>query len=334
MTAKLRTKFIEEGSKVVIVPPERSLMELFRGLVQREPPEWPELHPSDRGTGISLVRLKGTRDLNLIGGDTGGGYLKDSKQPVTMIEAAGALTIAARMGSRFIPMRNFSPIPKETSEPTFAWITEGNAPSEGSPLFGLFTPTIKTGMISVDYSGLLSSASGGLVDRTLAASFFKSIGRGVDAAVFHGSGIDGEPRGIEATPDVDTDTGGSYAIADAAAQLGAVETGNADTSTLTWCMDPATAELLRQRPKVAAGERMLFEDGKILDRPAYVSTGIGAGAIFCGSFSDVLVLVREIEVVYNPFSQSKKHVRELVGFWHGDIAIGHPGYFSVRTSVT
>ena len=314
-------------------PPERSLMELFRGLEKRETPDRPELHPSERGTGISLVRLKGTRDQTVLD-DALGGYLKDSRQPVTVIEAAGAVTIAARMGAQFFPMRNFSPIPRETSIPTLEWITEGNAPSEDSAFFGLISPKIHTGVVSVDFSQVLSSASGSLVDRILTASFFKSLGRGVDAAIFGGAGTGGAPRGIVATPGVDTGTGGSYAIADAAAQIGAVETGNANTSTISWCMDPASAELLRQRPKVAGGERMIFEDEKILDRPAYVSNSINAGTIFCGSFSDVLVLVREIEIVFNPYSQSKHHIRELCGFWHGDVVVQHPGYFSVRTSVT
>jgi hypothetical protein len=185
---------------------------------------------------------------------------------------------------------------------------------------------MKTGSVTVDFTRLLELQGTPLVDSILTSMFLRAIGRGVDHAVFHGPGTGGAPTGIAATTDVSTQDGSTFSVAKAAALLKAVESGGADTPTVSFCMDPATAEKLRQRPKVTGGERMIFEDGKILDRPAHVSTGIDAGTIFCGSFPDVLVLVREIGLVQPVHAGEGGACHRLR---HGDVIVQHAGYFAV-----
>jgi hypothetical protein len=99
-------------------------------------------------------------------------------------------------------------------------------------------------------------------------------------------------------------------------------------------MDPATAEKLRQRPKASGGERMLFEDGKILDRPAYVSAGIDAGTLFLGDFTQAVVMVRDIELLVNPSTKSTFGVIQFLAYWYGDIVILRPPSFCVATAVS
>jgi hypothetical protein len=99
-------------------------------------------------------------------------------------------------------------------------------------------------------------------------------------------------------------------------------------------MDPATAEKLRLRPKAASGERMLFEDGKILDRPAYVSAGIDAGTLFLGDFTQAVVMVRDIELLINKASKSTFGIIQFLAYWYGDIVVLRPSSFCVATSVT
>jgi HK97 family phage major capsid protein len=246
----------------------------------------------------------------------------------------GAVTIASQMGVQFRPTANFCTIPKETSEVALEWIEEGSAPSDGALTFGILHPSMKTGAVVVDFTRLLELQGTPLVDPILTSMFLRAIGRGVDHAIFHGPGTDGAPLGVAATPDVSTQDGSTFSIAKVAALLKAVEDGGADTSSVSFCMDPATAEKLRTRAKVTGGRRMIFEDGRILDRPGYVSTGIDAGTIFYGFFPDLVVLVREIDLLFNPYTRGRQGVRQHLGFWYGDLFVQHSGYFALATVVS
>lgn len=316
-------------------PPEptlRSMTELFTRL-ERKDASWPEVAEGDRGTDISKVCFRGLSTSP----DTEGGYLQASRQPMTAIEALGAQLIAGRMGAVVVPATagDFSPIPRETTPPTVAWVSEGAAPPDQTvPAWGLISPTVKTGVVWSDVTRLLRVVSGGAADSILTRSFFRALARGVDRAAFHGAGTT-EPLGIINVPDVGSVVGTTFSLATAASMLRSVEDGNTDTSRVSWCMSPDVAEVLRQREKAPTGfPRYVFEGGKILNRPAYVSNSINPGTIFAGDFSNLIVLSRAIELLVDRSTLSREGGDRILYFWHGDIIVTQPLSFCFAGGVS
>lgn len=322
----LKARLYEQPSQR---PPLRSMTELIRRLDKKDP-AWPEMSFGDRGNDISRVCF---RDLNATSGPEGG-YLVDSKQPTAAIEYLGAVLVAARAGAVSVPASaaDFSPMPKEVTPPTLYWVTDGNEPPDPSDgTWGAVTPYLKTGVVWSDLTRLLSVVTGGAADRIVTKAFFKSVARGVDRAVFHGAGGE-EPLGIVNVPNVGSVAGATFSILKAAAMLKAVEDANA--GAISWCMAPDVAEKLRQRPKAASGERMLFEDGRMLNFPALVSNSIAAGTLFCGDFSNVTILNRSLELLVDQSSGSTTGRTRLLVFWHGDVIVGTPAAFCFAQGVS
>ncbi len=314
-------------------PPVRSFKECLDHLCRNAaPPPWAEIRPGTIGSSIGAVCF---RDLSL-GVDTAGGYLAANRQPQTVIEYIGSQLLAARMGAVYSSAvaEDFSSIPVEKTAATFQWLGEGTPVDESSNTFGAVAPSIKWGCVFVEVTRQLRTVSGGLVDRLLARSHFGAVARGVDHAVFHGSGVDGEPIGILNVPGIGSVDGSTFSLLKACSMLKSVEDGNADAGSVCFAMDPATAEILRQRPKATSGERMIFEDGKILDCPAYVSSGIAAGHLFCGDFSQVVVMARDLELLVNRNTKSTFGIIQVLAYWYGDIVVQRPASFCVATGVS
>lgn len=327
MTAQERRKlFVKPYIPEPPEPQKYTFTELVRRLEKNE--EMPkEVLFGDRGKDIGQVYLKWARDLNL-GNDTAGGYLTDTKQPMTAIEYLGAQLIVSRAGAVSVPASaaDFSPMPKEVTPPTMYWVAEGIAPPAASDgTWGVVNPHLKTGVVWSDLTRLVTVITGGAADRIVTRAFFKSVAKGLDRATFHGSGLNAEPTGIINVPNVGSIDGGTFSLLKACSMLKAVEDANA--AAISWCMSPDVAELLRQRPKAASGERMLLEDGKILNFPAYVSTGIDTGTLICGDFSQVTILNRSLELLVDRFSGSTTGRTRLLVFWFGDFTVGTPAAF-------
>jgi len=314
-------------------PREWSFSELVRRLEKNEPMPSEALF-GDRGTDIGQVRLSGIRAMNT-GTDTAGGFLVDSKQWMTAIEYLGAILIAARAGAVSIraSAADFSPMPKEVTPPTLYWVTDGNPPPTFSDgVWGTVAPNLKTGVVWSDLTRLMSVITGGAADRIVTRAFFKSVARGVDHVFFHGAGGE-EPLGIVNIPNVGSVAGGTFSLLKACSMLKAVEDANAEN--ISWCMSPDVAEILRQREKGAAGEpRYLFEDGKILDKPALVSNSIDAGTLFCGDFSNATILNRSLELLVDRSSGSTSGTTRLLVFWHGDVIVTTPEAFCFAQGVS
>ncbi|MEW6718905.1 MAG: phage major capsid protein [Thermodesulfobacteriota bacterium] len=327
MSAKLMARPYQEAKQ------RRSHLELARGMDKYEIPQWPELDTlGERGCDISRVCFDGLRALGTVD-DTGGGYLVDSK-PMTAIEYLGHLLAARKAGAVVVnaTAADFSPTPVEKTPPVPYWVDELNIPGDQTPsTWGIINPRMRSMICWADLTLQLRVATGGAAEGIATRSFLKALARGADQATFHGSGVDGQPTGIVNTPGVTVTDGGTFSLAKAAAMLKTVEAGNG--TAISWVMDPATAELLRQRPKAANGERMIFEGGKILDCPALVSTGVAAGTLFCGDFSNVVLLLRSIDLNVDRSAKSMSGGVRLVYYLNGDVLVTQPQAFSVAQGV-
>jgi HK97 family phage major capsid protein len=294
----------------------------------------------EHGINISRVRFKWLekaiqhgRDL-VAGIGSQGGYTVGSKSPFPVIEYLGAQLACAKAGAQVVPIETFGPVPKVSSVAAAGWIGESGGVTEPNFTFTSVPTSPKTVAAFADVSRILNAQTGPVAEGVVVRELLGANARAVDTAVLHGTGAAGQPLGIAGSAGVDTRSGASFAIATATGMLKAIETANADSTAAVWLMDPASADLLRKREIGTAGAGLIIANGKMLGLPVLVSNSVSAGFIFIGDFREVVVAVRSIEVLRNPFSQSKGGFIEVGVYWVGDILLRHPGAFSVATSVS
>ena len=325
----LRDRFgeVKPKQKLYEVRDDRELLE--EGFV------WEETRAGKHGIDISKVRFRWmeTRDLTA-GSGVGGGFLVGSKSPFPVIEYLGSQLVTKKAGALALPVDSLGPVPKVAGITSAGWIAEGGGVSEPNFTFGSAPLSAKTVAAFADVSRLLNAQAGPIAEGVVTRELLGANARALDAAVLNGTGNAGQPLGVAGTIAVDVRSGATYSLAIAAAQLKTIETGNADSSMAAWIMDPASAEILRQRPKAMSGERMLLEGAEMLGLPAYVSNSVSEGFIFLGVWSEIVIPTLSIEVLRNPFSQSKSGYVELGCYWVGDLIVRHPACFSVANSVS
>lgn len=317
--------------------PVRSLTDLVELRTAGQDIPWPEAKPGNRGTDITHVRfgeLGGRRDLSTGDGPTGGYLVSGETQPATVPEYLGAQLITARAGAQVVEAKDFVGLPLVKSDPGLEWLAEG-APYVGGqdPIFGSISRSLKMAAVSVKLTRQLAIYGSGIAERVVTRSLFGALARGLDRVIFHGTGTSGQPAGIANTSGIGSVVGTGFSVGTAAEMLGLIEAENVKSENIFWCCSPDAAQVLRQRPKVSGGERMILEDGKILDKQTLISNSIAAGTVFLGDFSQVLVTILGIELLVNPFTQAGQGVRSLILFWHGDVSVLQPQVFAVAEGV-
>ncbi len=262
--------------------------------------EWTEVSTGERGKSVARVCLRGLeqRDMNL-GNFTEGGALETSRQPraVDVISYLRAKTLGRRLGVNYpeVTAADFgSPFPKVAMGAGLTFVGDGGAPAQAALAFGAIAPGLRTGIAWCDLSYNIWRTTGGVAEEITTRDLFDAAAAGVDRVLFGGDSLL-EPCGVVNVPTVSIIDGGTFTIAKAAGMLKTAEDGNAET--IAWAMAPDVAELLRQRPKVSGGERMIFEGNEILGFPAFVSNSVPSGTLIGGDFTKATVMLRDIDLL-------------------------------------
>jgi HK97 family phage major capsid protein len=296
-----------------------------------------EVQPGDRGKSIAKVHFRGLelRDMNL-GNFSEGGALETNRQPraTDVISYLRAKVRGRKLGVQYpdVTPADFSVLPRVTLGAGLTFVGEGGAPAEAALTFGAVMPSLRTGIAWGDLSYNLWRQIGGVAEEVVTRDLFDAVAAGVDRVLFHGDGA-AEPTGIASALGVDVSDGDTFSLAKACSMLKAVEDANAES--IMWAMDPATAEVLRQREAGSAGfPGYVFSAGKILDKPAYVSNSITSGHLFVGDFTRAVVMIRDVELLVDRSSKSTQGAKRLVIFVYCDVVLTQPGCFSVAQGVS
>lgn len=321
--------------------PVRSMMELVKGMVGEKIPNWDELAGGERGWKIGGIAFGGLqpedgkrRDLGT-GTGAGGGYLSKKSQPVDFIPAMLAQSKLGQAGAKSVkPGGDWSAIPAVASIASLGWIDPngGGTMSENVLTFGSRLRSPKLGTFSADVSRALRIPAGGLAERLIELESARVIAAGIDAAALNGAGVDAEPLGL-LNAGIPSTSGASYAWATACEQVRAVEAANGTPSA--WFASPATGKILRGRAKASGtSDFILGDDGKILGMPCFISTGMPDNSLICGDFSRLSLHVEEVEVLFDPYTQSNTGTISLVYFVWCDVVVEHLTAFIVAVNVS
>lgn len=284
---------------------------------------------------IPFSALPARRDLT-VASASGGGYLVgtetqeaiDVLRPWSVTMRAGLQVEAGLVGNQVVP--------RTSGNVTPVWQpTEGTQVTPSQPTLGQIALTPKTVGGVVQFSRQLAQQANAeaFVGRELA----RTIGTAVDQAALNGSGASGQPTGLIITSGVQTQSGTTLNAGVRTMKRKAAE-ANVDDSRIAYISTPAVRELLEGREIVTGSGRFVWDDDKVADRPAYVTTDMPAATMICGDFGHVYVgiwgeaFVLEVNP-YEPtnFRAGVIQARVLVSC---DVAVLYPAGFVVASSIT
>lgn len=301
------------------------------------------LYPSDRWTQIR-VPAHGIRDLS-VSPASAGGYLTDA--PIgEYIAALAGDSAALRLGVTSFPVERGAgslAFPRATTGAAAYWLAaESTQIPEGDLTLASVAATPKTLAARMEFSrSLLVNAAN--LENILRGEIRRALAAAADAAIFAGTGMDGQPSGIVGMNGVGTFTGTSLdqaALRNAQADLGAAK-AILDPSKVAYVAAPAVAETLATRPRVASTDsRMLWEgssfEGTVEGVRAISTAAMPAGTVILGDWSAVQIaewpggLVLAVDPGAD-WATGKIAVRAMLMC---DVLVSRPAAFSVAESVT
>lgn len=268
---------------------------------------------------------------------TGGAFLP-TPLASEVIDAARIRNVAFQAGARTVPMTaQTMRMARLVSEPVPGWRPENALIPESEPVFGDIS--MKAHTLAVRFTAsreLLEDAPN--MDAMLRATMANGFARGLDAAIFYGTGTNEQPLGIANTPGVLTVSQGTNGAAltgyapflDAALAL---QTGNEGAITAI-VLAPRTNRAIGgfvdttgqplQPPPVLANVPILSTNGIPVDQAQ--GTAANASSAILGDFTQVMVGIRtqlQITILNERFAEFGQV--GFVGWLRADVQIARPG---------
>jgi hypothetical protein len=223
----------------------------------------------------------------------------------------GAITITNAVGSAHLGMT--------TSLPGASWIAETGQTAEADPIFaGAFLEPKRISARVICSSMLLSLSPD--AENLLITDLGKSLSRGLDQAVYYGTGVGDQPMGILAHPNT------NKVVYDPAwwQQLTELESlcASADVSEnfFGYVVSPVTRRELKRTVCGSGSTDLIWPQ---LTRPL-ASNVISANQAFAGCYDNLVIIIWAIEIVINPYRFADRGQVELVANFVRQFLFPHP----------
>ncbi len=265
-----------------------------------------------------------------------GGYLKSTEvteavdilRPWSVTVRAGMLVEGGLVGDLAVP--------KLSQRTTPIWLsTESSQVTPSTPTLSQVALSPKTVGDVVVFSRQLAVQTN--ADQFVGRELLRTIGGAIDQAVINGSGAAGQPLGLLGTSGVQAQSGTTLNAGVGTMKQKSAE-ANATDERISFLSTPSVRQLLETRERATGGGRFVWDEDKVADRPARVSTDVPAATMICGDWSLIYLgiwgegFVLEVNP-YDPvgFKTLTIQARMLVSC---DVAVLHPPAFVVATSIT
>lgn len=276
---------------------------------------------------------------------TGGAFLP-SPLATEVIDHARVANVAFKAGARTIPMANKTlAIARNVSDPVPAWRAENALIAESEPVFDRISLDAKSLAVRFVVSRELLEDTPNM-DAQLRATMAAGFARGLDQAVFYGTGQNNQPLGLDATPGLQITSMGtnggqltSYApFLDAVLALQTVNEGAVSAIVLAPRSNRAIAGLVDgqgqplQPPPILANVPILATMGIPVNQTQ--GTSNVASSAFLGDFSQVLVGIRtqlQITVLNERFAEYGQV--GFVGWLRADVQVARPAALAKITGI-
>lgn len=201
-------------------------------------------------------------------------------------------SIAAGLGVRFATgLVGNVDIPKMTSGSSFYWIDEDADGTDSNVGLGVVKMSPKTIAGAVPITRRLMQQSTPDIDLLIRDDMLRGVGLGIDKAVFLGTGVGAEPKGIKNHTGVNAIPvpPGGWDWATIVAFETAVAEANGRAESMAYAMRPSMRGTLKTTEKVANTAKFLWEDNMVNGYKGEISTQLETDAMLMGDFSQALV---------------------------------------------
>jgi HK97 family phage major capsid protein/HK97 family phage prohead protease len=285
--------------------------------------------PSLLGFGTRALDTTATDGAELIATDLiGSEYIK------VLRNASATLGAGVRMVPGLVGDVQF---PRQTSGASSTWLTAEDAEAtESEPQFDQVSLTPKDLACYTEVTRRLLQQSTPAVDGIVVEDLVIAQALGIDLAVLHGTGSNGQPTGIASTSGINTVdlAAADPTYAEIVQIIKEVMADNAlpmNTATVRWIIEANGWEALSTTPKQGSGVEgnfILGENERIKGYPYTMSNQVTDEQYFFGDWSQVLVGEwGGLEVNVDPYTHSLRGRIRFVTFKTVDVAVRQPTAF-------
>lgn len=276
------------------------------------------------------------RDLLADDYGQGGALVGVDFRPQDLIPLLRNMTVVMQLGARFIGdlIGDFA-IPKQTAAGTAAWVPkDGGTVGETQQTTSQVTMTPHTLGCYVDWTRQLRLQSSVDIEMFIRDDLERIIAIEEDRAALHGSGVGGEPLGVENVTGIGSvafGASGNPTRNEIIALRREVALDNALMGNLGFVTEPTTySNMMARTVDPGSGRFLLDENGMLLARPCLETNQLADNHVIFGNWADMIVgQWGGYDLLVDPFSRSTAGVTRMVVFKTCDVVIRHAESFAV-----
>lgn len=267
------------------------------------------------------------RDLNASALTAGGNMV--GRNTVEARDVLRPYSVAARMGVTFAPnqMQDLA-IPNLTKPTKGQWLaTETSEIVSNDPVIGLTMSKPKTAGAILKASRQLTLQANNC-EAFIRAQLLGAMGELLDQAILAGTGINGQPTGLKYASGVNEGAGELHMINALAMETSVAEAGG-DDDNLKFITTPLVRGLLKQTALDGWGQSQLWHEGKIVGRPATVSTNCPTNMLYLGDWTQCMVALwgTGLDIQVDPYTSFKTGAVQVRVLMHCDVSFLKPAAF-------
>lgn len=299
-----------------------------------------------------MLAAEGTRAGELTTGGTAGNLVGTDHLAGSFIELLRKRALVGRLGARMLSglVGNID-IPKMTGGALTYWLGEGANVTRSTPGFDQLPMAPKTIAGEVALTRRLVLQSSPMAESLVRSDLITAIGLGIDAAVFAGTGADGQPTGVMNTTGIGLvelgANGGAISYAKVIDLETAVAAADADLGNLAYVTNAYGRGAMKKTEVVANSGRFVWDRNEVNGYRAEASNQIPYNltkgthtdadlcAVLYGNWSDVVIAewgVLDVKVDEVTLGQSGGYV--LRAFQDVDVGVRHEQSFAAIKDMT
>ena len=281
---------------------------------------------------------KQVRDLNITVGSAGGfGVATDLQSMIEILRNSMALDAA---GVTVIPgLTGDVAFPKHTGAGTGYWISpEGGAPLESQQTLGQITGTPRTMGAYTDFTRQLMHQASFGVENFVRNDLSAVLGLLLDLAGLYGSGVSGQPVGLDNTTNVGSvahSTNNNPTWTEITEMRSAVNSANANvvSSAASITESNMVGTLMSTAKDAGSGLFLMNSDtDTLMGRPVIESNQVTDGDIWYGHWANLLLLMWGVmDILVDPFTASTTGTTRVVALQSADWIVRYPESFVKAT---
>lgn len=248
------------------------------------------------------------------------------------IEALRAQAVVGQLGARMVSgLVGDVDIPKQNGSATFYWVEEDGAAADSDLSFTTVQLRPKTLATAVPITRRIMNQSTPDIEALVMADIMRGQSLGLDQGALYGSGLGNEPTGIANTSGIGAvsfATPNSPTWAETVQFETDVAEANADANTMAYLMRPSLRGKLKTTEKASGTGQFIWQNGRVNDYNAAVTTQMNAGQMLFGDFSQALIgLWGALDVVPDRATKVASGGLVMRLFQDADVAVRHPQAF-------